>query len=108
GTSVTYVDQQVPRWESEIVIGLVGPVGTDLETVERDLSDRLRTLSYACEAIRISELLKALPLDAPLPASPEHERLDAFMTAGNAVRRQFGQGDALALLAANKIHESRS
>ena len=97
-----------PGWESEIVVGLVGPVGTDLETVERDLSERLVALGYVCESIRISELLKALSPGSPLPTSPEHHRLDAFMTAGNSLRQRLGRGDALALLAANKIHESRS
>lgn len=94
-------------WASELVFALVGPIGTDLETVEHDISSRLASFGYEPRPVRISSLLPALFDGPPLPQKPEHDRLNAYMTAGTAVRERFKRGDALALLAASSINGRR-
>lgn len=85
----------------ELVFGIVGAVGTDLQTVEHDLCERLNAYGYRAERIGMSRFLKAF--DPSLPDAPEHDRLAAYMTAGTSLRRAGGRGDALALFAANQI-----
>lgn len=98
----------------ELVFGIVGAAGTDLQTVQNDLSDRLGAYGYRSNPIRISAFLKAV--DPSLPDTPEHVRMAAYMRAGTKLRQdlrtspgsaQRGRGDALALFASNEIAASR-
>ncbi len=41
--------------DSEIVIGLVGAVGTELTAIKQIITDRLATFHYSSEEIRISQ-----------------------------------------------------
>ena len=96
----------------EIVIGLVGALGTDLEQVSSVITTTLQEMSYQTIPIRLSQLLKEYPDPAPFekPADnlPEEQRLDAMMTAGDALRNAMQRGDALALLSILKIREERA
>ncbi len=94
---------------AEIVFGLVGAVGTDLELVQRFLSEGIADVSYRCVPIQLSKLMHDLPASPwkNLPESPEYERYNEHMTAGNEFRRALQRGDALALLAVGAIREAR-
>ncbi len=96
----------------EIVIGLVGALGTDLDQVSNTVETALQEIGYLTVSIRLSQLLKDYPDPAPFqkPADnlPEEERLDALMTAGDTFRRAMQRGDAVALLSILKIREERS
>src|SRR5579864_9242092 len=93
----------------EIVFGLVGAVGTDLDLIERALSEELEAVSYKCEPIKLSKLMHGLPASPwkDLKDSPEYERYWTHMTAGNDFRKLLDRGDALALLAVGAIREVR-
>jgi cytidine deaminase len=93
----------------EIVLGLVGAVGTDLELVSRFLSEALADLSYRCVPIQLSKLMHDLPLSPwkDLTDSSEYDRYDKHMTAGNQFREFLERGDALGLLAVGAIREAR-
>ncbi len=92
----------------ELVFGLVGAVGTDLEFVQDCLRDALGCVQYRTQPIHLSELLRAFPFGQELPAKPEDERLGVYMTAGNRLREATKRGDALALLAIGRIREFRT
>ena len=55
--------------DSEIFIGLIGAVGTDLSYVFKIIEDRLKKYNYECIKIRISDLTSRAPvlMAAPLP-----------------------------------------
>lgn len=93
----------------EIVFGLVGAVGTNLDAIVRFLSEALDEVSYSCETIQLSKLMHALPDSAwrDLPESPEYDRYDKHMTAGDEFRKRMDRGDALAMLAVGAIREAR-
>lgn len=93
----------------EIVFGLVGAVGTDLESVDRVLTGALSDVNYRPSTLKLSKLMKALPVSPwrDLPESPEFERYDKAMSAGNAFRKLLNRGDALAMLAVGAIREIR-
>lgn len=85
----------------EIVLGLVCPIGTDLEAVIATISDQLRVYKYESEVIRLSHLLdRGTGKETP---SYFKERMDA----GDQIRSQIQSGDAVAALAIGKILELR-
>lgn len=93
---------------SEIVLGLVSPVGTDLDHVEHVLTDELReAYRYRTEVIRLSEFLKLTYPDT-LHSPTEGARLSSYMDAGERARRESGCRDFLALCAIQRIKQLRT
>jgi hypothetical protein len=88
---------------SELVIGLVGAVGADLELVVTDIALALGDYGYGHEEIRLSKLLSGLDWEEELPAEPLDEHIWTHMDAGNKLRFAWKRGDALALLALSEI-----
>lgn len=94
----------------ELFIGLVGAVGSDLESLSESLGSSLSSVDYGYETIRLSGLLEQIPSkvwDRPIVLTPEDERIDTLMDAGNQFRRLVERGDALGVLAINNIQEMR-
>ncbi len=93
----------------EIVFGLVGAVGTDLDLISRCLSQALADFSYTCAPIQLSKLMHDVPADPwkSLPENPAYERYFEHMTGGNKFRGLLKRGDALAMLAVAAIREMR-
>ena len=93
----------------EIVFGLVGSVGTDLDFAEKCLSAALADINYQSLRVRLSDLMHDVDLDIckNLPESPAFERYMAHMTAGNELRRLMECGDTVAMLAVGAIREAR-
>ncbi len=75
-----------------------------------EIKDRLENhFSFKAVEIRLSELLRRVGgLSAQLRERPEAARITSYMNVGNEVRSSLRRGDALALLALNKIAQSRS
>ena len=73
--------------ESELVIGLVYPVGTDSSGVQLTLENYIRRFGYRPKVIRLSDyirtIIKRVNIDAPLNNSNEGSRINSNMTAGN-------------------------
>lgn len=93
----------------EIVFGLVGSIGTDLDLVERLLSASLADLNYESLKVRLSELMREVDLEVckRLTQEPAYYRYMTHMDAGNELRAVLGRGDALAMLAVGAIREAR-
>jgi deoxycytidylate deaminase len=93
----------------EIVFGLVGSVGTELDFVEKSLSVALADLNYQSLTVRLSELMHDVNLDfcRTLSEEPAYDRYMTHMTGGNQLREFLGRGDALAMLAVGGIREAR-
>ena len=99
--------------DSELVLGLVGPVGTELNQVADILMERLGTFKYKASQIRVSKDI--IPQLGPVkPASQsattgseEYLRVSGFMDAGNVARQRTGDNSVLALGVAAKISADR-
>lgn len=94
----------------ELVIGLVGAVGTDLkEAVVPALEAALRQAGYTCETVRLSRLIRdSASFVAPGgDAVPEDARIDAHMEAGDRLRERLGRGDAVTLLGLGEVRRQR-
>jgi len=96
-------------WGPELFIGLVGPVGADLERVVDYLSDALRQIHYAPEPlIHLSQYLRdADEQFANLPRAPLDVYIHKHMDAGNKLRQITGLNDAMAILGIGAIREER-
>jgi deoxycytidylate deaminase len=96
--------------DTELVLGIVASVGTDLDTFVALLEDHLHKFQYTPRTIRASEFLTHLELErlgVRLESSTEKDRLWSFMDAGTKVRVTTGRGDLLALHAILEIRRSR-
>ena len=93
----------------EIVIGLVGPLGTDLETAYKSLETRLDQVGYKSHLITLSKILSEIfdPLEKKLKKASEDSRVKILMDAGNSLREKTSSKDALAILAMGAIKRIR-
>lgn len=93
---------------AELVIGLVGPVGTELRKVATILEARLTSLHYSTSQVHISTdvIPKIVAVDKKHDGS-EFSRISSMMDAGNLARKQSGDNSILALGAAAFISSKR-
>jgi deoxycytidylate deaminase len=91
----------------ELVFGLVGPIGVDLESVADCLSAALLDVGYDVKTIRITELMKEVQVGLPLDASGYIDSYRQRIDYANKVRELLKRNDALAILAISAIREFR-
>ncbi len=91
----------------EIVVGLVAPIGTDLDLVSGAFCEELRSCRYDGEVVRLSHVLDD-GADLPLPADATADGYyKKRMDAGDALRHRYNSGDAVAARAIAKIRSLR-
>lgn len=93
----------------EIIIGIVAPIGTDLDGLFPRLQRELSQYDYGTTMVRLSQLLNDERLSnfypqIPLPPS-NAERL---MNKGDQLREHYASGDALAAVAIENITSRRN
>ena len=94
--------------DSEVVIGLVGAVGTELEKVAKIIEDRLKVSGYSVENVSISSnIIPECTNVKSYAASNEYERISHLMDAGNEARTKCGDNSILALGSAAWISSRR-
>ncbi|MGH9424596.1 MAG: hypothetical protein ACRD3J_31775, partial [Thermoanaerobaculia bacterium] len=92
----------------ELVIGLVGAIGTDLASVAESLQRHLNGAGYSSSEIRVSALLHDIEPYANLRGIQDKEAYyDEHMSAGNDLCKRFEREDAMALLAVLQLSTSR-
>jgi Deoxycytidylate deaminase len=89
--------------DSELVIGLVGTIGTNLTEVAGLIEERLLKFNYTTERIKISTDVIAT-IGSPSPSEDEFGRISAYMEEGNNLRRNSKDNSILALGAAARIN----
>jgi hypothetical protein len=98
----------VPQTGPELVIGLVGPLGTNLDLVTSILQRELQNFGYGSRIIRLSALLGSISgLEATLSSSSEDRRIASHMKAGTEIRTRTRWGDIMAMLEIAKIRYER-
>jgi len=95
-----------PMQFPEIVIGLVGPVGIDLNPIVTAIERQFEAVQYSSKAIRLSEKLEQF-FKENHSEKPEHERIGKLMDLGTKLREDSGRGDAVALLGVAEISRIR-
>lgn len=94
----------------EFVIGLAGPVGTDMRAVAQTLAQELRAYGYHSVHIRVSELIEAWctnDVREVVKAAKEEKRIDYLMNAGDIMRGQAATGAGVMPLVISAIRRAR-
>lgn len=93
----------------DLVIGLVAPIGTDLDPVCRVMATVFERLGYVTQQVRLSEQLVEVrnQLQLDLGFQNEEQRYHKYMTAGNTFRKAMGRGDAMSMVAVGAMREFR-
>lgn len=86
----------------ELVFGLVGAVGTDLDAVRDALETSLARFGYSSQRIRVSDLMREFEAGA-LEQLPADQRIKQGMVRGTEFRKKVGKGDALVGLIVERI-----
>jgi deoxycytidylate deaminase len=92
--------------DSEVIIGLVGAVGTELSAIKEIIKGRLEMFHYTTEEIRISQDIISLFEDVSEDLN-HFDKSNELMTAGNRIRKESKDNSILALAAAAQINLSR-
>lgn len=93
---------------SELIIGLVAPIGVDLNRATALLKSLLETkFKYTTHIIKLSDEIKKIPFLKTLPIKPEYKRIGSYMDGGNEIRKKTGQDNAVAALAIGSIQKLR-
>ncbi|MBK9262399.1 MAG: hypothetical protein IPM54_21675 [Polyangiaceae bacterium] len=96
--------EQESKAGQELVIGLVGAIGTDLSRVEIALQRAFKAVNYTTQSIK---LIDKLPAPAPKELARVDQRYARKMDAGNEFRKLLQRKDALALLGVAAIRNAR-
>ena len=91
----------------ELVIGLVGPIGCDIQAVEKALVKALKQVDYTCRFITVSESIKEL-LNSKENNKTTLVSLKDKINAGNKVRKIFENNGILAAHSIIQIRKERA
>ncbi len=92
----------------ELVFGLVGAIGVDMELVQNQVCDALTMVGYAPVNIRVTELMKEISTSVELDTSDDPlAHYESRIAYANAVRAKCGNDAALAALAIHRIRQHR-
>jgi deoxycytidylate deaminase len=92
-----------PPPQTELIIGLVGAVGIDLDSVVSELGSVLSGFDYRAHNLHLTDQLRALRWKYKLISEPYDERVWSYMSAGNRLCKKWDRRDAFGLLAINAI-----
>ncbi len=94
--------------DTEIIIGLVGAVGTPHRYVVEILTERLKAFNYKTTEIRVShDVIHTLYQDIPNNITSEFERITTYIEKGNKARKDSGDNSILALGVSSEIYRNR-
>lgn len=94
--------------DSELIIGIISTVGTDVESVIEAIIDRLKFFRYTTEIISVSKDVIALFEQNETECWPsEFERISHYMDLGNQIRTKTEDSSILMKGIARHIHLNR-
>jgi deoxycytidylate deaminase len=111
--NANYIDEEelqsplVPRNYPELVFGLVGPIGVDLDPVIDVLARELKAPGYQTKTIRLSNQIQGF-FGTDHSKEAEDIRVTALMDEGTKLRENSERGDAVALLGIAEIRRIRA
>jgi deoxycytidylate deaminase len=105
----TSLDSSLNPENPELVFGLVGAIGTNLDGIEQGLRIALSEVGYkVATPIRLSEKLHTIQKFQKLSSiRDQEERYTKHMNAGDTLRKTLQRNDAMALLGIYGIQSAR-
>ena len=93
--------------DSEIVIGLVTPVGVNFDDISSRLEDFFKQFNYNVNWLHLSKIIED-EFKEKYSDLPEEDRLPAAMSFGNDLRKDSNRADIFALFAIRAILQQRT
>lgn len=82
--------------DSELILGIISTVGTNVDEVIGDIKDRLAFFNYTTEVISVSgTILSQFELESQPEFPSEFERISHYMDLGNRIRKDAGDSSIL-------------
>jgi len=100
-------DELTETGATELFIGLVSPLGVQLEKLIACLENVLAEASYECVVIKLTDELRSLDDFSGIPDAPLVVRYRQLMDAGDTLRQQTGYHEAMALLGVARVSQLR-
>lgn len=95
--------------DSELFLGLISTVGTDVEDVIKDIQDQLVFYNYKTDVISVSRnVISQFEDETPLHWSSEFERISHYMDLGNQIRKDTKDNSILMKGVARQLYLGRS
>lgn len=94
--------------DPEIVIGLVGPIGVDLDAIVRFLKEALADVQYRSEMVHITQVMRDVLPHIVVDEDTYGNRYRSLIGHADEVRRQVNNNGALACLAISDIRRRRA
>lgn len=94
--------------EPELVFGLVGPIGCNLDHVCDAIQDALRLVQYKAYTIRITDGIPYDAIGVTVPKTSYSEKYNALIDAGNTLRAIANDNAVMSTLAVGLIRKVRA
>lgn len=91
---------------TEIVIGIVGPIGCNRELVIRTVENLAKHFSYKTEVIKVSDIIRTYE-EVNIDEHDQYTRVMKLMDAGNKLRVEADDNSILAKMSAIEISKRR-
>lgn len=94
--------------DSELILGLISTVGTDVDGVIKNIKDQLRIFRYETETINVSgEIISQFETEPDKQWASEFERVGHYMNLGNRIRQETNDNSILMKGVARRIYTQR-
>lgn len=95
--------------DSELILGIISTVGTDVDEVIRDIKDQLAFFKYSTEVISVSgAIISQFEKDGQQEFPSEFERISHYMDLGNSIRKETGDNSILMKGIARELYLKRT
>lgn len=92
----------------ELVFGIAGPIGIDIDAISQTLTNALQTVDYKTINIRITDEIKNEPTDTPKSDPSDYESLMSYkMDHASDICRRYSSADTLMRFAIQAIRRHR-
>lgn len=94
--------------QPEIIIGLAGPIGVDLDHVEAQLTNELKSYDYVPVHIKLSDEMLQIDIGRTVDTGDYIKRYNDLISYANEVRLKTNTPEMLAVLGISAIRRERS
>lgn len=93
----------------ELVFGIAGPIGIDIDAISQTLTQALQAVDYRTVNIRITAEIEKEQTEVLKPQSSDYEAVMSYkMDHASAVCRRYGSADSLMRFAMSAIRQHRA
>ncbi|WP_245656642.1 anti-phage dCTP deaminase [Novosphingobium naphthalenivorans] len=102
-------DEPNPIVYPELIFGIAGPIGIDIDAISNTLTEALQAVDYSTVPIRITDEIKGEPTEVAQTSTSDYEATMAYkMDHASAVCRRYNAADTLMRFAIRAIRQSRA